>query len=146
MAWMFSNGRKRIAAKFVQFCVVGAAGVAVDMAALFVFANPSYLGWNLSMAKAIAAEFAIVNNFIWNDIWTFQDMVSDNVDSMSRLSRFGKFNLICLIGIALNILLLNLQVHVLHWNLYVSNLVGIVIVSVWNFWMNLKVGWGNVAK
>ena len=53
-----------------------------------------------------------------------------------------KFNLICLAGIGWSVLLLNAQVTWLHLNLYLANLIAIVVVSVWNFWLNLRFGWG----
>ena len=59
----------------------------------------------------------------------------------ARFARFGKFNLICLAGIAISIVLLDGQVHFLHLNIYLANLIAIVIASLWNFWMNLKFGW-----
>jgi len=58
-----------------------------------------------------------------------------------RLKRFLKFNLICLAGLILNVLLLNFFFNVLHINRYIANLIAIAMVTVWNFWMNLKLSW-----
>jgi dolichol-phosphate mannosyltransferase len=127
--------------RFIQFGLVGGTGVLVDMTVLVLLADPRTLGWNLSVSKAIAAEVAILNNFIWNDLWTFRDLSADQPGWRSRSNRFGKFNLICLAGIALNILVLNLEVHWLDINVYVANLAAIFVVSLWNFWMNLRFGW-----
>jgi dolichol-phosphate mannosyltransferase len=129
--------------RFIQFGLVGGTGVLVDMTVLFLLADPRTLGWNLSVSKAIAAEIAIVNNFIWNDLWTFRDLSADQTGWRSRSNRFGKFNLICLAGIALNILILNGEVHWLHINVYVANCIAIVLVSSWNFGMNLRFRWGT---
>src|SRR5882724_11592083 len=57
--------------RFVQFCVVGCTGLAIDMTLLFVFSDPRMLGWGLTRSKILAAETALLNNFIWNDLWTF---------------------------------------------------------------------------
>jgi len=129
--------------RYVQFCVVGATGVIVDMGMLHLLAAPTLLGLNLSLSKAVAAEVAIVNNFAWNDLWTFREL-NASAGWRARWARFLKFNLICLAGIGWSVLLLNLQVNRFHWNLYVSNLIAIVLVSLWNFWLNLHFGW--VAK
>jgi len=129
------------ARRYFKFGIVGASGVLVDMAALFVFADPRMLHLDISLGKAFAAEVAIVNNFIFNDLWTFRDRAIADPGWRSCLSRFGKFNLICLAGIALSVFLLNIQIHFLAINMYISNLIAIVIVSFWNFAFNQKFGW-----
>jgi dolichol-phosphate mannosyltransferase len=111
------------------------------MGVLFLLAEPHLLGWNVSLSKCIAAEIAIVNNFVWNDLWTFRDLGARGNNVYSRGQRFLRFNLICLIGMAVSVGMLNLQTKVLHLNLYFANLVAILVASLWNFWMNLKFGW-----
>ncbi len=127
--------------RYVKFCVVGGTGIVVDMGVLHLLASSAMLGWNLSLSKTIAAETAIFNNFLWNDLWTFRGMATGRHSPSQRLIRFLKFNLICLSGIALSLLLLNIQVHGLRWNLYLANFIAIVLVSLWNFLLNLKFGW-----
>jgi dolichol-phosphate mannosyltransferase len=111
------------------------------MGIIYLLADSSTLRWNLTLSKVIAAEVAIVNNFFWNDLWTFRGLEAGPSDWAVRINRFGKFNLICVLGIVLSVLLLNLQVYWLHVNVYLANLVSIIVVSVWNFAMNLKFGW-----
>ena len=111
------------------------------MTVLFILSDPKMLAWNLSLSKALAAEVAIGNNFIWNEFWTFGDLSVAQNDWRARLGRFARFNLICLAGIGLSILLLNLQVRYVAMNVYLANLVAIVLVSFWNFGLNLKYGW-----
>lgn len=132
--------------RYFRFCLVGGTGVVVDMAMLWVLASPSGLGWNLSLGKTVAAELALLNNFLWNDLWTFHGVGGDRGGWTRRLLRLGKFNLICAAGIGLSVLLLNFQVVQLHWNVYVANLVSIFVVSIWNFVMNLKFGWNTWAR
>lgn len=131
--------------RYIRFGIVGASGVVVDMAVLFLLSDPKMLAWNLSLSKALAAEVAIVNNFIWNELWTFGDISASQSHWHARLGRFAKFNLICLAGIGLAILLLNVQVRFVAMNVYLANLVAIVIVSFWNFGLNLKFGWKKTA-
>jgi dolichol-phosphate mannosyltransferase len=128
-------------ARFVRFCLVGASGVAVDMGLLYVLSDPATLHMGLTRSKLIAAEFAILNNFIWNDAWTFRDMTAGQRTLRSKVKRFIKFNLICSIGLALNILLLNMQFNSLGMNRYVANATAIAIVTVWNFWLNTRLSW-----
>ena len=121
-------------------CVVGGTGMLVDMGIIYLLASPFLLGWNLSLSKVIAAEAAIFNNFVWNDLWTFLGLAGSGHIRVERLARFGKFNLICVSGIALSVLLLNIQVHWLKINVYLANFISIVLVSVWNFFLNLRFG------
>ncbi len=127
--------------RLIRFGLVGASGVVVDMGMLFLLADPRMLGWALTVSKMFAAETAIANNFIWNDRWTFQDIAARQNGWGERTRRFGRFNLICLAGIGISVLLLDGQVHFLHLNIYLANMVAIFVASLWNFWMNLKFGW-----
>lgn len=129
--------------RYVRFGIVGASGIAVDMAVLFILSDPRMLAINLSVGKVVAAEIALISNFIWNELWTFGDISAAQSDWRSRLQRLVKFNLICLAGIGLSIVILNIQVRLLTMNVYVGNLIAILIVSVWNFGMNLKFGWNK---
>ncbi|MBJ7898557.1 MAG: glycosyltransferase [Cyanobacteria bacterium RI_101] len=127
--------------RFLRFAVVGAGGVAVDMAALFIFSDPQMLAWGLTRSKLLAAELAIVHNFLWNDFWTFGDVARRQPGNRRRLKRFVKFNLICGAGLILNVLLLNLFFNGLGFNRYLANLFAIALVTIWNFWLNLKLSW-----
>lgn len=127
--------------RFIRFAVVGLSGVLVDMSIFYLLNDPSTLGWGLTRSKAIAAQTAIINNFLWNDQWTFVDLSRRQPGWASRLIRFLKFNLICLSGLVLNILILNFLFNVLQMNRYLANLTAIALVTLWNFWFNLKLGW-----
>jgi dolichol-phosphate mannosyltransferase len=134
------------AARFIRFALVGLSGVLVDMLALFLLSDPRSLGLGLTRSKVIAAELAIVNNFLWNDVWTFRDLVGAERGARFKLRRFAKFNAICGAGLLLNLALLNLQFNLLHMNRYLANSIGIVVVTVWNYWFNLKLSWrGSTA-
>jgi len=39
------------------------------MAVIWLLADPANLGWNLTLSKVLAAEAAIVNNFLWIAAW-----------------------------------------------------------------------------
>jgi dolichol-phosphate mannosyltransferase len=127
--------------RFLRFAAVGLSGVIVDMGLLFLLSDPTMLGWGLTRSKLIAAEVAILNNFTWNDVWTFRDLSAQQRGLRQRLRRLGKFQLICLAGVVINTILLNLQFNLLGMNRYVANAVAIAAVTGWNFWLNLKLSW-----
>src|SRR5207253_5323960 len=73
--------------RFAKFAVVGLSGVAVDMAILWVLSGR--LRWPLTPSKLVAAEMAMANNFLWNDLWTFGDLADKQGSGMARLARFA---------------------------------------------------------
>ncbi|MDX2229340.1 MAG: glycosyltransferase [Leptolyngbyaceae cyanobacterium bins.349] len=125
--------------RFCRFGLVGFSGLAVDMAALYLLFE--VLGMGLTRSAILAAELAIINNFFWNDVWTFGDIARQQRGWQPTLKRFFKFNLICLMGLILKVLLLNLLFNGLHLNAYLANFIAIAIVTFWNFWINLKLSW-----
>ena len=127
--------------RFLRFALVGFSGVIVDMGMLYFLSDPASLGWGLTRSKIIAGELAIINNFLWNDAWTFRDLAGDQKGLGPKLQRFAKFNIICVLGLGLNVVLLNVMFNYLGMNRYVANAVAIVMVTAWNFWLNLKLSW-----
>lgn len=131
--------------RFFRFGVVGSSGVLVDMSMLYLLSDPSMLGWGLTRSKLIGAELAIINNFLWNDHWTFGDVAKRQKGHQQKLRRFLKFQSICFSGICLNAILLNVQFNMLDMNRYVANAVAIAAVMGWNFWLNMKLSWRVTA-
>ncbi|QZZ19424.1 glycosyltransferase [Leptothermofonsia sichuanensis E412] len=125
--------------RFIRFGLVGATGLVVDMGVLYVLYD--VLGLGLTRSAIFAAELAIINNFIWNDCWTFKDLAGKQRGWRKRIKRLAKFNAICLMGLILKILLLNLFFNGLQLNAYLANLLAIALVTLWNFWFNLQLSW-----
>ena len=131
---------------FFRFCVVGCTGVVIDMSLLFVFSDPKMLGWGLTRSKILAAEAALLNNFVWNDLWTF-GAVSRHQNTMGqRLKRFLKFNAICSLGIFFNVVILNIEFNWLHVDRYLANLIAIGLVTLWNYKSNKEFSWRVTAN
>ncbi|WP_293149446.1 MULTISPECIES: glycosyltransferase [unclassified Microcoleus] len=125
--------------KFLRFGIVGFSGVFVNMGVLYVLRNSLHL--ELTRSLIIAAELAIISNFLWNDLWTFGDISKRQPGNRQRFKRLLKFNTICLMGLILNVLLVNLMFNVFGMNEYLANLIAIVAVTLWNFWINMKLSW-----
>jgi dolichol-phosphate mannosyltransferase len=125
--------------RFVRFGLVGLSGVFVDMAVFYLLRTQ--LGLGLTRSTILSAEVAVVNNFLWNDLWTFGDISGKQKGWRKRIKRFIKFNIICLMGIILNALIVNLLFNAFGMNEYVAKLIAIAAVTLWNFWINLKLSW-----
>ncbi|MDP9340416.1 MAG: glycosyltransferase [Acidobacteriota bacterium] len=131
---------------FFRFCLVGLSGVAIDMALLYLLSDPSTLHWGLTRSKVLASEAALINNFMWNDLWTFAEISRHQSQFGQRVKRFLKFNAICALGLLLNVLILNFEFNKLHMNRYAANLIAIAIVTIWNYGTNWKLNWRVTSK
>ena len=125
--------------RFIRFGVVGFSGVFVDLGIFYVLRT--LLGLGLTRSAIFSSEVAIINNFLWNDLWTFGDISSRQKGWRKRIKRLLKFNVVCLSGLVLNVLLVNLLFNVLGINEYIAKLMAIAAVTLWNFWFNLKLSW-----
>lgn len=125
--------------RFLRFGAVGFSGIFVDMA-MFSLLRQS-VGLSLSASAMLSGEVAILNNFLWNDLWTFGDIASGQRGWTKGAKRLLKFNLICLAGLVLNVSIVNVLSVGLGLNEYGGKLVAIAAVTLWNFWINLKLNW-----
>src|SRR6202140_1751146 len=131
---------------FVRFCIVGASGTLIDTTMLFLLSDPLTLNWGLTRSKIIAAELRPANNSICNDLWTFEKFSIHQNSLRQRARRFLKFNLLCSVGIILNLIILNIGFNVFHMNRYIANLSAIFVVTFWNYNTNRKLSWRTTAK
>jgi dolichol-phosphate mannosyltransferase len=128
--------------RFVKFCFVGGGGVVVDMGVFYLLHDAKHLAMTYQWAKVWAAETALVNNFVWNELWTFRDTAAAAQRRLPLVfQRLVKFHLICGAGILWAVGLLSLFHGGLGINVYVANLLAILVVTVWNYWLNARFNW-----
>lgn len=128
--------------RFLKFCLVGGSGVMVNMGLLWLLTEAAGVFYLAS--SAVAVECAILNNFLWNDVWTFRDRRADGWPA--RLGRLARFNLVSLAGLGLNVLVLWLFTERMGVYYLLSNLIGIAAATMWNFLVNSRWTWkGHIA-
>lgn len=125
--------------RFSRFALVGFSGVFIDLGAFYVLHH--FFNLELTPSSMLSTEIAIVNNFIWNDVWTFSDVLQDQITKTERFQRFFKFNLICFLGLIINSLIVNLLFYKFGINEYIAKLVAIGCVTLWNFALNMTFNW-----
>ena len=114
--------------KFLKFCVVGLSGMVIDFSTTWLLKEKAKV--NKYIANSIGFILAATSNYIWNRIWTFQ---SEN----SRIAvEYFSFILISVAGLGINNLVIYLLNDRLKINFYLSKLLAIGVVTVWNFLMN----------
>ena len=125
--------------RFFRFGMVGFSGVLIDLGVFYCLHQ--LLNLELTPSSILSTEIAIVNNFIWNDIWTFGDVLQYEKKNTEVLQRLIKFNIICFLGLIINSLIVNLLFYKFSINEYIAKLVAIGCVTLWNFGLNFTFNW-----
>lgn len=114
--------------RFVRFGIVGVSGTLIDFGVTWLCKEK--LHWNKYLSNSIGFLLAATNNYTWNRLWTFESQNSE------IFREYGTFVLIALIGLGLNNFVTWLLHEKAHWNFYLSKLVAVGVVVIWNFSMN----------
>lgn len=117
---------KALILRFIKFSIVGTSGVVVNLGTLFIFVH--FLGVNKFISGALAIEISILNNFFWNNLWTWSDRRSE-----SWYIRLLKYNFATLTTSALGnyivyAFLLRMGVHYM-----IAGIIGIGVAVIINF-------------
>lgn len=113
--------------KLLRFCVVGASGLAVNMFIFYMLCKVAGFGMNLSAVCSFIA--ASLNNYTINTFWTFRSTKT----AYTKLN-YGKYLIANLIGLAVNIVVLNIVVYLVgQHSLVVAQLVAVLSATAFNF-------------
>jgi dolichol-phosphate mannosyltransferase len=121
--------------RFAKFALVGGTGVGVNMGVFWLLT--SVLRVHYLVAGPIAIETAICSNFLLNNSWTFADRQSRRVE----FTTFGRYQLVTLGGMLINLGVLQLLTGVLRQPPMLGNLVGIMAGTSWNFALSSLWAW-----
>ena len=116
---------------WIKFNVVGVGGFALQAGALFVLTHTTHSISYLA-ATALAVELAVLNNFVWHQLWTWKDRPS--ITPIATLRRLAKFNITTgLVSIAGNLVFMSILVGRLGFAIVLANLISVVACSLLNF-------------
>ncbi|OGO24498.1 MAG: hypothetical protein A2144_01720 [Chloroflexi bacterium RBG_16_50_9] len=118
--------------RFIMFGAVGLSGMVINEGALWLLTEFAALRYYISAIFGI--ETSIVTNFVLNDYFTFRDRRGGK--NKSFLKRLMKFNATCLVGAGIQYGLLLLFTSVFDVYYLISNLIGIVMAFLWNYFVN----------
>lgn len=116
--------------KFFKFGVVGFTGLLVDFGITWLLKERLRL--NAYVASSTGFTCAVINNFLLNRIWTFE-----NHDPEVAV-QFGKFAVVSAVGLVLNNSIIYVLKERFGFNFYVAKLVATAVVLLWNFWANMQ--------
>ncbi len=113
---------------FIKYCIVGASGTFIDLAALFIFVE--YFRIPVILATTLSFIAAVTNNFIFNKIWTFKNK------SKNYRKLYIKFLIVSSIGLGLTLLCMYIFVNLLEiWYMLAKAFTSLIIL-IWNFFGN----------
>jgi dolichol-phosphate mannosyltransferase len=93
--WRLSFLGRFIPADFVKFAIVGGTGVVVNLSVMALLLSFTlYRDWR---ASAMATLAATVNNYIFNNFWTFRDRTHNRA---TFVTRYMRYLLVSLVGLA----------------------------------------------
>ncbi len=124
--------------KVFKFSIVGISGIVINQGLLILLKE--FAGFALPVASLFAIELAIVNNFLWNDLWTFK--TGDQLQRLSsRWHRFVSFQVVSVGGAVINFAILNFLAYILGIDYRIANIIGILLGFIWNFLANRRLTW-----
>lgn len=123
--------------KLLKFGCVGLSGIFVNTGILYLLTE--YAGLFYMVSSLFAIEVSIITNFLLNDCWTFNDKINSRI--AEKWKRFVSFEVISVLGVAINMgVLYTLTEFAGLWYI-LSNVIGIFVAFVWNFYVNRHVTW-----
>jgi putative flippase GtrA len=117
-----------ISSQLIKFALVGITGMGLDFGTTWLLKEKVKI--NKFIANATGFSIAVVNNFMLNKYWTF-----DNQNAIAT-EQFVKFLVISIIGLCINSLLLFILLKKIKGNFYLVKLAVIGLVFFWNFSAN----------
>ena len=130
--------RRIIPRRAVSFALVGSTGVFVQLISIYFLMGLTNL--NFEKILPIGVVIAASSNFIINNILTFR---SNKLKGMKFYFGLLKFLLVSSFPIIANIGVTNLFYNQFSFNTFFSQIVGIIVVFIWNYAASSKVVWNN---
>ena len=121
--------------EFLRFAVVGGSGVLVNMGCLFILTR--YAGMRIEFASPVAIEISILTNFFLNNAWTFRKRDTQ----IGFGGRILRYHLVTAMAGVVNYLTLLLLANVFGMHDLIANLIGIILGTFINFFLNSLWTW-----
>ena len=115
--------------QFIKWSIVGTIGAGVDYGILILLHEG--FGVDVIISKAISFTAAVINNFILNRTWTFRGV--RHKDPAVQLTQFF---VVSTGGLFITMAIFTFLVKVIHIWYIISSAIAIIIVLIWNFFIN----------
>ena len=121
--------------EFMKFSVVGGSGVIVNMGCFFLLTR--YANLDIEFASPVAIEISILINFSLNNLWTFRKRKT----RVLFFSRILRYHLVTGLAGIVNYFTLLLLAKVFGMPDLIANLIGILLGTLINFFLNSLWTW-----
>jgi len=132
-----------------RFLLVGASGAIVNIGLLALQERVFHIGEGspmLLLANAVAVETSIINNFLWNDRYTFGHVRRASKPGIrSKFSRLGRYNLLSLVTFFVNEAIFYLLTQRFNFNSILSSMLAIVVSFAVNYLGSSRWAWKHKA-
>ncbi len=114
--------------RFLKYGLSGIAGMIIDFSVTWICKEKLLV--NKYLANSLGFSMAVINNFLLNRYWTFE-----NTDHLFAW-QLTKFVLVSIMGLVINNLLLYLLLKNANRNFYFLKTIVIALVFCWNYFAN----------
>ena len=125
--------------RLVKFGTVGLSGALVNYLALRWLMD--HAGWGVLESAVVGASGAILNNFIWNECFTFPEARALQPGARAMLRRLASFAGLSATAIGLNFTLIYLSVSIFRLPPIPCFVFSIGLAGTWNFVANSNLTW-----
>ncbi len=122
---------KEAAVTLPRYIVVGIGGVVIGMVAIWCFTE--LLGLFYLVSGCLSGFLSILNDFTFNEVWTFSYRRRRPLLAFGLVQRFAKFTVSKAAGFLICISSLAFLTQVVGFHYLISNLLAIGVSFVWNY-------------
>lgn len=127
-------------ARFIVFVLVGAAGIVLNLAELWLLYRVVHLSF--VAAQSIAAAVVMIVNFFLNNVFTYRDL---RLRGWRIWAGLISFCMACSVGALINVVLATFSLERgLPW--YLAALIGLTIGAVWNYSVTSVLTWRKLRR
>jgi dolichol-phosphate mannosyltransferase len=127
--------------RFVLFSIMGGAGILAHLAILWLALN--VLQFSFEAGQAIATVFAMIGNFVLNNMLTYRDR---RLTGWAFVRGLISFCLICSVGAVANIGIATVLFGEGHSSWWVAGISGAAMSLVWNYAVSSIFTWRNAGR
>lgn len=110
-----------------RFSIVGVINTAIDF--LMFTLSQLVLGLGYSVSQIIGYSFGVLNSFILNKKWTFDDKGANK----KTIHELAQFVIVNLVSLSITIIAMKVLIANLHIGVYVSKIMVTVLAQITNF-------------
>jgi dolichol-phosphate mannosyltransferase len=147
--------KKKVSSRFVRYCLTGFSGVFINLIGQSLshsamgIDSMNYKEGEYSLpgvSVAIGFFFSVINNFYWNNRWTFRD--KRIIGKLAVFQAIFYYFLITSVGFLIQISVWRFLLELLHHSLgyaeiftYLANFFGILTATTWNYYLSKNFMW-----